>query len=168
MQRRTIITLTVLIIAAGSIWGWDHYRYGLPGIPPPADPRAQTGLPIIAVTCPNHVRIAAEVVTTPRQQQKGLMYRETIAPRTGMMFIYEEEKYQQIWMKNVRVPLDIVFLNADKVITHIEKHLSAPAPDTPDESIPKTTGYGRYVLELGAGEADRLGLAKGMRLAFER
>lgn len=168
MQRRTFITLAVLVVIIAGVWGWDQYRHGLPSIPVPTDARALTGLPVIAVTLPGGLKIAAEIASTPRQQQKGLMFREIVVPRTGMLFVYDEEKYQQIWMKNVRVPLDVVFIDEDKKITHIVRNVRTPLPDMPDDRIPRTTGYGKYILELGAGEADRLGLKKGMHLDFER
>ena len=139
---------------------------GLPPIPVPRDARAQTGLTVVPVVLPDGTRLAAELVRTPKQHTKGLMYRDSVPPNTGMLFVYDEVKYQQIWMKNVRFDLDVVFLSDDKQITHIERNLKHSAEDAPETEIHKVNGYGKYILELGAGEAGRLKLEKGMRLSF--
>lgn len=166
MKRRYIWSLAVVILAGTAIFAWDYFTHRLPSIPVPKDSRAQAGLAITAVTLPDGVRIAAEVVRTPKQHARGLMYRDAVPHLTGMLFVYEEEKYQQIWMKNVRIDLDVIFMDADKRITHIEKNLKHSPENTPESDVSRVNGYGKYILELGAGEAERLKLAKGMQLSF--
>lgn len=166
MKRRHVWTLVIIILIGTGVYAWDYFSHRLPAIPMPRDARAQTGLAVTPVTLPNGLKIAAEVVRTPRQMARGLMYRDYVPPNTGMLFLYEETKYQQIWMKNVKVDLDIVFIGENKQITYIEKSLKHLPEHTPDSEIKRINGYGKYVLELAAGEADRLGLEKGMLLAF--
>jgi len=92
------------------------------------------------------------------------MYRDRIPPLTGMLFVHEKEDYQSIWMRNTRVDLDLIFLNNQKQILLIYSNVSHSEPDEED---PETrVGMGRFVLELAAGEAGRLGLRKGQTLAF--
>ena len=164
MQRRYIVSIAVLIVLIAGVWTCDHYTYGLPNIPVPVDPRAQSGLPVIAIVLPDGTRMAAEVVTTSRQQQKGVMFRHKVPPLTGMLFVYEEAKYQQIWMKNVSVNLDVVFIGKNKHITQIVENVKAPEPGIPDDEIRRVTGYGKYILELGTGAARQFKLEKGQCL----
>jgi len=167
MKRRYVVSLAVVILVVTAVFAVDYYFYGLPQIPIPDDPRAQTGLSVVPVVLPDGTRIAAEVARTSKQQIRGLMYRHVVPPQTGMLFIYDESKYQQIWMKNVPVDLDIVFIGQNKQITNIVRNLKRSAEDTPEDSIPRTNGHGMYILELASGEADRLNLKKGMTLSFK-
>lgn len=168
MQRRYFISLAILIVVVGGVWSWDHFSNSLPKIPVPADARAQTGLPVVSVVLPDGTRMAAEVVSSHKQQQKGLMFRDVVPPLTGMLFVYSEPAYQQIWMKNVSVNLDVVFIGENKEITHIVENVQVPQPGMSDEEIPRVTGYGKYILEMKAGESGRLKLMKGLRLKFDR
>lgn len=166
MKRKYAVTVAVIVLIVTAIWVTDYYGRRLPTIPIPRDPRAQTGLTIIPITLPDGTRIAAEVAKTSAQLAKGLMYRDVVPRLTGMLMVYGEETYLQIWMKNVNVDLDIIFISDNKKITHIARNVKKSSKNTADENISRVTGYGRYVLELAAGEAERLGLKKGMQLTF--
>jgi len=167
MQRKYVVSLAILLSLIGGSWAWN-YMQALPNIPVPSDPRAQTGLPIAAVGLPNGSRLAVEVVTTKKQQQKGLMFRNTVPPGTGMLFVYDDPKYQQIWMKNVPVNLDIVFIGENKKITYLVQNIKSPEPGISDDEIRRVTGYGKYILELGAGAVSQFNLEKGQYLEFDQ
>ena len=166
MKRKYVVALAVIIVIVTAIWAQDFYRRRLPSIPFPKDPRAQSGLSVIPVELPDGTRIAAEVAGTFSQVSRGLMYRDVVPPLTGMLMVYGDEQYRQIWMKNVRVDLDIIFIGENKRIMHIAKNLQKSPEHISDDDVSRVTGYGKYVLELAAGEADRLQLKKGMQLIF--
>jgi uncharacterized membrane protein (UPF0127 family) len=69
-------------------------------------------------------------------------------------------------MKDTITPLDMVFVNHAGVVTSIASNVPSTTPQTPDEEIPRRGGSGLYVIELAAGEADKLGLAPGVKLAL--
>jgi uncharacterized protein len=166
MKRRYAVSLAAVILVVIAVFAVDYYFYGLPRIPVPSDPRAQTGLSVVPVVLPDGTRIAAEVARTSMQRVRGLMYRNVVPPQTGMLFVDDITKIRQIWMKNVPVDLDIVFIGQNKQITHIARNVKRSPEGTPDDVIPRVNGYGMYILELAAGEADRLNLKKGMTLSF--
>ena len=167
MQRRYVLTIFVLVALIGGVWAWDYVRTSLPDIPVPDDPRAQTGLPVAAVILPGGHKLAVEIVSSPKQQQKGLMFRSVVPPDTGMLFVYDKTDYQQIWMKNVPFSLDVVFMDENRKITQIERNIPGSTPDTPDDKIQRANGRGKYIIELAGGEAERLKLKKGMTLNFD-
>ncbi len=104
-------------------------------------------------------RFAVEVADTPMARAKGLMFRETLAPDAGMFFVYEQSKTVQFWMKNTRLPLDMLFFDRAGVLTRI--HANA----RPEDATPIFGGSDiRFVLEINAGRAEALGLAPGARL----
>lgn len=97
-----------------------------------------------------------EVARTPQQKTQGLMYRTQLAPGTGMLFPYEEPTEIQMWMRNTYIPLDMVFIRADGRIHRIEARTEPMS-----EKIIGSHGDATGILEIGGGEAARLGLKPG-------
>ena len=102
--------------------------------------------------------IDLEVPKTPRQYSMGLQLRPALPPLRGMWFVFSPPSVASFWMHRTLAPLDLIFL-ADNRILAIEAnappcpHLPGPSygPDVPVEGV----------VELGAGEAQRLGLKPG-------
>ena len=157
-----IIALGLVAVFLGTKYYQGHYR-----ISDPADPRAQRGLAVTMITLPNRSTIAVEIAVHDKQKQMGMMYRNEVPPGTGMLFLHQEQKYQQIWMKNTYVPLDIVWIGQNKKVLSISENVPPVSPDDTDATPETRTGYAKYVLEIGAGEAQRLGIVKGQLLKFD-
>jgi uncharacterized membrane protein (UPF0127 family) len=110
-------------------------------------------------------RYAVEVADDDAERARGLMFRDTLAVDSGMLFIHEREEPQSYWMKNTRIPLDILYFdNARKLVS---QQRGVP-PCTLGDACPPypSDAPARYVLELNAGEAARLGLANGAQMGF--
>jgi uncharacterized protein len=104
-----------------------------------------------------------ELAETPAQQEHGLMFRPSLLPQTGMIFWNASLSPLPIWMKNTKIPLDILFLDDDGRIVLL--HPNA----IPNDLTPIGVGLPvRAVVEIGGGEAKRLGLRTGDRLRFDR
>jgi uncharacterized membrane protein (UPF0127 family) len=108
--------------------------------------------------------IQAEVVTTLERQMTGLMYRETLARDRGMLFIYSEEVWPRMYMKNMKIPLDMIWISKDREVVEIAERV----PVCREEPCPR---YGsekpaRYVLEINAGLAEEWGIRRGDRITF--
>lgn len=122
-------------------------------------------LPISAkAIMPNGTTIQLEVARTNEQQAKGLMYRPALPDNRGMLFPLGSPQLIRFWMKNVPVPLDMVFLR-NGVVEYVE----ASAPPCASEPCPN---YGTNVpidtvIELRAGRAAQLKLRKGDRVKIE-
>jgi uncharacterized membrane protein (UPF0127 family) len=112
-----------------------------------------------AITLENRC-IELEVAETPEQHITGLSGRQDMSDYQGMWFVFSEEDTNCMWMKDMNFPLDIVWLDSDKQIVHME---SAVAPDSFPENFcsPEPS---RYVIELKAGVAKRSGLEIGQKL----
>ena len=84
-----------------------------------------------------------------------------------MLFIYPGgDQYLEFWTKDMLIPIDIVFVKADGTIGAVAADVPATKPGTPDGQAVRRSGIGRYVIELGAGEATRFGLVPGLRLVL--
>lgn len=104
----------------------------------------------------NIVTIEAEMAATPKETGIGMMFRNSVPEKTGMLFLFGEIEEHTFWMKNTFVSLDILFINSDKKISHIQK-MTTPSSLDP---IP-SGGEIAAVLEIGGGQADALGIAVG-------
>lgn len=141
-----------------------------PAVSPTVTPVAQQSvnaaqnLPIAAVTTIAGRKISLEVARTPTEQATGLMHRDTIADDRGMLFVFEPARPVGFWMKNVRFPLDMIFLENGQV-----KAIAPAVP--PCQSEPCQT-YGpetpvNQVIELRGGRAAELGIRVGDRLDIQ-
>ena len=75
-------------------------------------------LPTISLNAGIHV-IKAQVAQSPDQREIGLMYRNSMPPNDGMLFVFEEPATQCFWMKNTLLPLSIAFIDDDGTIENI-------------------------------------------------
>ncbi len=117
---------------------------------------------VIESANPACYRLDAYLAITREQRAQGLMFVRDMPEMTGMLFIYDRDAILSIWMKNTFIPLDIVFIAADG--TPINAHRNAQ-PQTLNSR--RAEAPARYVLELNAGMADRLGLTSDARLFVE-
>ena len=109
--------------------------------------------------------IALEVARTPEQQRLGLMQRPELPPLRGMWFPFNRARRARFWMHNTLAPLDMVFLREGRVI-----HIESDVPVCPDLPCPSygPTEWADGVVELGAGEARRLGIGTGQPSRIQR
>lgn len=100
-----------------------------------------------------------EVASTDRQRAQGLMLRETMAGDHGMLFVFDAEGDRYFWMKDTPLSLDIIFADADGVIVRIAERT------TPfSQKIIPSREAAMFVLELNAGQSEKLGISAGDRL----
>jgi uncharacterized membrane protein (UPF0127 family) len=103
-----------------------------------------------------------ELAITAEQSERGLMYRDFMPDDHGMLFPFDVPQKLKFWMKNTRIPLDIVFLDKDCRVVQVihAKPLdeTSVGPDSPTQ----------YVIELNVGMADKLGLKTGDKIDIPR
>jgi uncharacterized membrane protein (UPF0127 family) len=104
-------------------------------------------------------RVGVEIAATDAARARGLMFREDLAEHEGMLFTFDAPRRYGFWMKNVRIPLDILWLDAaGRVVWIVES-----APPCPAEPCPMYVPEARasFVLEVAGGFARRHGVAAG-------
>jgi uncharacterized membrane protein (UPF0127 family) len=97
-----------------------------------------------------------ELATTPEQMARGLMFRRSLPPDAGMLFVYPDSRPVAFWMKNTLIPLDMLFIAGDGKVSRIVER-AVPLSETPISSVDEV----RAVLELNGGTAARLGIKPG-------
>lgn len=100
-----------------------------------------------------------EVADEKEERTKGLMYRENLPEDKGMIFIYEEELKPAFWMKNMLIPLDMVFLDKDFKVVDYFVNVPPCEQDPCPHYIPSSNA--QYVVELNAGQVGKMGLERG-------
>jgi uncharacterized membrane protein (UPF0127 family) len=109
-------------------------------------------------------RITVEVADNDAERQRGLMFRDRLEPGTGMVFVHTDEEVIAYWMKNTKIPLDILYFDAQRRLVSVSH---APPCSLGDRCPPyPSTGPALYVLELNAGEAAALGAVAGDTLTL--
>ena len=139
----------------------------------PAVAGAETPCPAPSVTPnPVPVKIAApkatlalRVANTWPTREYGLMCVRDLAPHTGMIFVFSGgDQSRPFWMKNTLIPLDMIWVRKNGIVSHIEANVPSTTTDTPEVAIPNRLGVGTYVIELAGGEAALDGIVRGTHL----
>jgi uncharacterized membrane protein (UPF0127 family) len=105
------------------------------------------------------VPIRVEIAATPDARELGLMYRDTLAPDAGMLFVFPRREPVSFWMKNTKLPLDIVFIADDGEIVAIHAN-TKPFSEAPLPSVKPV----RFVLEVAGGTCAAHGVKQGDRV----
>ncbi len=91
-----------------------------------------------------------ELADTPSSRESGLMFRSSMSPQRGMLFLFEKTDVHMFWMKNTLLPLDIIWIDSANKVVYI-KHQATPFDDT----IINPGVEARYVLEIRGGLAKK-------------
>jgi uncharacterized membrane protein (UPF0127 family) len=123
-------------------------------------------LGIRTVKLPNGQEIRAEVEINPIDMQKGMMFRNELPRGRGMLFIHNKPGLYAYWMYQVRIALDMIWMDSNRRIVEIAADV--PPCKTKASQCPNYGGHeqAQYVLELSGGEAKRYGLQVGQTLEF--
>jgi uncharacterized membrane protein (UPF0127 family) len=142
---------------AVAVCGWMHACH-------PTQSDLPAGLK--EITLPDGAKIQCEVMIRPEDMARGMMFRDALPEGRGMLFVHREAGKFSYWMPNVRMPLDIVWMDADRRI--VEMSADTPPCKTEPGLCPHFGGNfdALTVLELPAGSIARHKLAVGARIEF--
>ncbi|MDQ0393073.1 DUF192 domain-containing protein [Labrys monachus] len=129
---------------------------GLPGL-------AEEGVfePLSITTQSGKHDFQVEVMRTDEEQQRGMMFRRSLADDKGMLFPFKDVQVATFWMENTYVSLDMIFIRADGTVQRIEKRAEPLSTRTISSGAPVLA-----VLEVVAGSADRLGVKPGDKVSY--
>jgi uncharacterized membrane protein (UPF0127 family) len=129
----------------------------------PDDKKPQSGLREVPLTIHSRNGVhqfTVEVAASPQEQERGLMFRKSVAPDRGMIFPYAPPQEVAFWMKNTLIPLDIVYIDANGKIARIA-HAEALNLEPIPSGVPVSG-----VLELRAGRTAELGIREGDKVSW--
>lgn len=142
MRRIFVIIICVFILAS---CGFQHFAY---------------------LELPNGSKIKARLAITPEEKVTGMSALFGIGEKEGMLFVEREPQAVQFWMKGMKFPLDIIFLDKDKKV--IEVHAGMEPCFTVEDcpKIDSATADVKYALEVAAGAAEKWGIALNSTLKW--
>ena len=118
--------------------------------------------PLTITTSRGDFEFLVEIADEPEERTIGLMNRDHMENRSGMLFVFDRERVIQMWMKNTLIPLDMVFTSADGTVVTIAENTVPHSLDIVSSLMPVT-----HVLELNGGMAAFIGIKQGDKLKHE-
>jgi uncharacterized membrane protein (UPF0127 family) len=140
LTRRAWVTLALSFVLALSL-GCDAEKLS-------------TALPTTNMRL-GQAQFVIEIANTDPTREHGLMERDSMPNNRGMIFVFPDETPRAFWMKNTRIPLDIVFLDHAGQIVSIKQMKAYDLTSVPSDAPAK------YAIELNAGAAQAAGLKVG-------
>jgi uncharacterized protein len=122
-----------------------------------AAPAAAQQLPVVELRAGMHV-IRAEVAADYSTRGRGLMFRKSLAPNSGMLFIFDAAEIHCMWMKNTYIPLSVAFLDAQGTVINI----ADMQPHSEQSHCAARPAL--YALEMTQGWFAERGVKPGMKL----
>ncbi|MFL1897402.1 DUF192 domain-containing protein [Aquimarina sp. 2-A2] len=108
-------------------------------------------------------QLSIEIADNPYERETGLMYRKTMEQNQGMLFISEESKPQNFYMKNTLIPLDIIYIDENQKIVSFQRN----AKPNDETSLPSGLPA-KYILEVNAGLSKKWNLKEGDSISFKK
>ena len=102
---------------------------------------------------PSQTVYRLEVAVTPQEQTQGLMFRESLPPRTGMLFSYSDNAPHRFWMKNTMIPLDIIWLDREGKVIFLSENTPPCVADPCPSYGPDAPSV--RVIEIAGGMAKK-------------
>ena len=129
---------------------------------------AAIALKVIAWVAPSHTmvirgtKIVTEIVRTEAARSRGLGGRIVLPSNHGMVFLFTEKQVANFWMKDMVIPIDIVWIDDGRIVG-ITENIAAPAFDTLESALPRFISPAPVsaVLEVNAGSVQQFGWAVG-------
>lgn len=104
-------------------------------------------------------KFSVEIADDQDERVRGLMFRESMDANHGMLFVFDQSAPQSFWMKNCRIPLDIMYF--DESMRFVSGHFGVPTCRSENCPSYPSQGDAKYVLELNAGVGRDLNLQVG-------
>jgi len=108
-------------------------------------------------------KIDVEIADTSAERQEGLMFRKNLCEGCGMLFVYEEEKTPGYWMKNTKIPLDIIFIDSDLKVVNL---FHAETCENKKCQTYSPENKSLYVLETNINEFNESVIGKKVKIVY--
>ncbi len=120
--------------------------------------------PVRDLVCFQKECVQVEIAQKPEELTRGLQFREKLARDAGMLFIFPNSQAYSFWMKDTKIPLDMIWMDSSQRVVYVKKNVPPCIEDpcavyTPEEEA-------MYVLEINSTAADAFQIHLGDTAAF--
>ena len=155
----SIAGISLFIMGNSSAIHFDSHNF-LNGISIPANRYLK------AVVSVNAFKLIADLALTQDQQTKGLAVKNHMNESEGMLFVFQNPSKPSFWMKDMKFPIDIIWLDANRSVAYIAPNLEpCPSQGTCPGYVPNKDSL--YVLETTAGFSQRHNVTVGTKTNFQ-
>ena len=112
----------------------------------------------------DNVDVVVEIADEDLERRKGLMFRESLLENEGMIFVYDKSQKLTFWMKNTLIPLDMIWIDENSVVQHIE--YAVPC-ETEICDIYGWDGFSKYLLEVNGGFTEKYDINVGDKVLIK-
>ena len=162
MNRRWKILVAALRVAlVGALLTAPACRNGQPAGGAASNAPGVTSTVVLHGAGGRLVPFHVELARTEPERNRGLMYRPSLAPDAGMLFLFEQPGRLTFWMKNTLIPLDMIFIGSDRRVLGVVENAE---PQT--LTARRVDGQSQYVLEINGGFCAKLGVKPGSEVDF--
>ncbi len=152
-MQKALILVVVLVVIGGA------FVYFSGGTIPFVTPPSNSENPVIRI---ENVPIRVSIADTPELRAQGLSGRTALGPTEGMLFIFDESDYHRIWMKDMLIVIDVIWIDENFKVVDIKSEMR---PDTfPQAFEPRTPA--RFVIETNGTYAESFGIKIGDTLTL--
>lgn len=116
---------------------------------------------VVLKTDRGEIPLQVEIADSPKEREQGLMHREKLEEGNGMLFVFENEAPRGFWMKNTKIPLDIVFFNREKKVVSFVENMKPCSERTAKCQTYDSEKPAMYALELPEGMVEKHGIKAG-------
>lgn len=168
-MRAPVVIAIIAAVAAAIVVGTVLVFTPLFRVGGPLEPvESEGGLPgynqtVVSVA---DARLLADIADTNEKRSLGLGVRGNMTEGEGMLFLLETSSKQPFWMNGMKFPIDIIWINSEKTVVHIE-HSLEPCPSPIDCPNYYPDAEALYVLETVAGFAEEHGVTDDTKVQFE-
>lgn len=148
MKWSLLLALAIIVVLAAYVWYSSRTKSS-------------------TITIDNRVTYTVDVAESTVAKAKGLSGRPSLAPNTGMLFIFNDEAIRYFWMHDMLMPLDVVWIRDGKIIG-LQANIPHPAANNGQTASFQSPGAADMVLEINAGDIAKQGLSVGMAVSIDK
>jgi uncharacterized membrane protein (UPF0127 family) len=114
-----------------------------------------------------NLKVTCEIADSNSEILEGLMHRENLPEDSGMLFVYETPQNVSFWMKNTRIPLDMIFIHENKTVLNIEEADVQSGVSDSQLIRYRSAGPVKWVVEINQGLSALNGITNGTQVEIE-
>ena len=156
-MKKLLLAFAALLIVLGGLYFTQNYLKAGGKI------SFLKNVPIVTI---NNQNFKVTIAASQKEKEIGLSETKSISKDQGMLFIFNQPAYYSFWMKNMKFPIDIIYINNDTIVT-IESNAQPPKDGQKNPVIYTPTKPADKVLEIQAGLSEKYKFKNGDKVKYE-